>query len=151
MPCFDQSVARHVGLVLSKILTPLWISSMMVSFDCLNACCSVSSQWNLLLGLSSSRKGSIVSAMLNAYDTWFTKPNQDLTSVRLCGVGKSEMATMAWLHSVIGDFEVCEFNFVLNKSELLGIVCHSSMLGRSFLLLYHTIGGCHLCIWFCLR
>ena len=94
---------------------------MMVSFDCLNACCSVSSQWNLLLGLSSSRKGSIVLAMLNAYNTWFTKPNQDLTSVRLCGVGKSEMAMMAWSHSVIGDFEVCKFNFVLNKSELLWI------------------------------
>ena len=98
MPCFDQSVARHVGLVLSKILTPLWISSMMVSLDFSNACCSVSSQWNLLLGLSSSLKGSIVSAMLNAYDTWFTKPNQDLTSVRLCGVGKSEMALMYFLH-----------------------------------------------------
>ena len=66
MPCFDQSVARHVGLVLSKIWTPLWISSMMVSFDSSNACCGVSSQWNLLLGLSSSLKGSIMSAMLNA-------------------------------------------------------------------------------------
>ena len=60
---------------------------MMVSFDCLNACCSVSSQWNLLLALSSSQKGSIALAILNACDTWFTKPNQDLTSVRLCGVG----------------------------------------------------------------
>ena len=98
MPCFDQSVARHVGLVLSKILTPLWISSMMVSFDCSNACCIVSSQWNLLLGLISSRKGSIASVMLNAYDTWFTKPNQDLTSVRLRGVGKLEMAMMYFLH-----------------------------------------------------
>ena len=36
--------------------------------------------------------------MLNAYDTWFTKPNQDLTSVRLCGVGKSEMALMYFVH-----------------------------------------------------
>ena len=87
-----------MGLVLSKILTPLWISLMMVSFDFSNVCCSVSLHWNLLLGLSSSRKGSIVSAMLNAYDTWFTKPNQDLTSVRLCGVGKSEMALMYFLH-----------------------------------------------------
>ena len=51
--------------------------------------------WNFLLGLSSSRKGSIVSAMLR---TWFTKPNQDFTSVRLCGVGKSEMALMYFLH-----------------------------------------------------
>ena len=35
-----------------------------------------------------------MSAMLNVYDTWFTKPNQDLMSVRLCGVGKSAMALM---------------------------------------------------------
>ena len=71
---------------------------MMVSFDFSNACCSVSSQWNMLLGLSSCRKGSIMSAMLNAYDTWFTKPNHDLTSVRFCGVGKSAMALMYFLH-----------------------------------------------------
>ena len=87
MPCLDQSVARQVGLDLSKILTPLRISSMIVTFDFSNACCSISSQWNLLLGLSSSLNGSIASVMLNAYDTWFTKPNQDLTSVRFCGVG----------------------------------------------------------------
>ena len=98
MPCFDQSVARHVGLVLSKILTPLWISSMMVVFDCSNACWSFSSQRNKLLGLRSSRKGSIVSALLNAYDTWLTKPNQDRMSVRLCGVGKSAIALMYLLH-----------------------------------------------------
>ena len=52
----------------------------------------------MLLGLSSSLKGSIVWAMLNAYDTWFTKPNQDLTSVWLCGVGQSAMALMYLLH-----------------------------------------------------
>ena len=39
-----------------------------------------------------------MSAMLNAYDTWFTKPNQDITSVRLSGVGKSAMALMYFLH-----------------------------------------------------
>ena len=100
MPCFDQSVARHVGLVLSKIFTPLWISSMMVSFDFSNACCSVSSQWNFLLGLSSSWKGNITSVMLNAYKTWFTKPNQDLTSVMFCGVGNSKMALMCFLHGL---------------------------------------------------
>ena len=73
---------------------------MMVSFDLSNASCSVSSQWNMLLGLSSSRKGNIVSAVLNAYryDTWFTKPNHDLTFVRFCGVGKSAMALMYFLH-----------------------------------------------------
>ena len=71
---------------------------MMVNFDCSKACCSGMSQWNLLLGLSSSLKGSITSAMLKAYDTWFTKPNQDRTSVRLCGMGKSEMALIYFLH-----------------------------------------------------
>ena len=61
---------------------------MMVVFDCSNACWSFSFQRKKLLGLRSSRKGSIVSAMLNAYDTWLTKPNHD----RMSGVGnlKSE-------------------------------------------------------------
>ena len=54
---------------------------MMVSFDFSNACCSVSFQWNLLLVLSSSRNRNITSVILNAYDTWLTKPNQDLKSV----------------------------------------------------------------------
>ncbi len=42
-------MARHVGLDLSKILTPLWISSMMVNFDFSKACCRSLFQWNLLL------------------------------------------------------------------------------------------------------
>ena len=71
---------------------------MIVSFNCSNACWSLSSQWNVLLDFSNSRNGSIVSAMLNAYDTWFTRPNQDLMSVRLHGVGKSAMALMYFLH-----------------------------------------------------
>ena len=70
---------------------------MIVSFDWSNAFWRVSSQWNVLLGLSNSRKGSIVSVMLNAYDTWFTNPNQERMSVRLRGVGKSAMALMYFL------------------------------------------------------
>ena len=73
---------------------------MMVSFDFSNACCSVSSQWNFLLGLSSSQNGNITSVILNAYETWFTKPNQDLTSVMFCRVGNSEMALIYFLHDL---------------------------------------------------
>jgi len=36
--------------------------------------------------------------MLNAYDTWLTRPNHDLTSVKLRGVGKSDMALRYFLH-----------------------------------------------------
>ena len=44
--------------------------------------------------------GNITSAMLKAYETWFSNPNQDVTSVRVCGVGKSEMALMYFLHGL---------------------------------------------------
>jgi hypothetical protein len=33
IPVFDQSVARHVGLLLSKILTPSSISLMIAAFQ----------------------------------------------------------------------------------------------------------------------
>ena len=103
------------------------------------------------MGLSSSLKGSIVSAILNA---WFTKPNQDLTSVRLCGVGKSEMALMYFLHGCTLSLVISKpANSTLSLANLnfsgLGLshVCHKRltcwMLGRSFLLLCQTIGEHH--------
>ena len=66
----------------------------------------------MLLGLSSSRKGSITSAMLKAYGIcWFTNPNQDLTSVRVSGVEKLESPDvfLSSSCSICGDFEACEF------------------------------------------
>ena len=36
--------------------------------------------------------------MLNEYDTRLAKPNQDLMSVRMRGVGKLAMALMYFLH-----------------------------------------------------
>ena len=62
--------------------------------------------------------------MLNAYDTWLTKPNQDLMSVRLCGVGEVSDGSdvpLAWFHSVTGDFKACKLNFVLGEAELLWV------------------------------
>ena len=131
---------------------------MMVSLDFSNACCSVSSQWNLLLGLSSSRKGSIVSAILNAYDTWFTKPNQDLTSVRLCGVGKLEMALMYFLHGhtvslVISKPANSTSSLAnLNFSGLRVIPCLPQMSNQlaAWKKLSSMVGGCRPRIWFCL-
>lgn len=69
MPSFDQSVARHVGLVLSKIETPVFISLTMYSFDLSNVDWRSSVQANLFPGLSSVLKGSMASAMLNEYET----------------------------------------------------------------------------------
>ena len=40
-------------------------------------------------------------------------------SVRLCGVGK--LVPLAWTYGVIGNFEACEFNLVLNKAKLLRV------------------------------
>ena len=103
MPVFDQSVARYVRFILSKILT---ISSMIVSFGFSNTACSCGFQWNLLCAFRSSRKGNIVLAILSAYDTWLTRPNQDLMSLKLCGVGKSYMALRYFLYGLTESFVI---------------------------------------------
>ena len=97
MPCFDQSVARQVGLNLSKMRTPSSISRMMTSLDSLNILSRVSSQWNGVPGFSSSQNGNIRSAVAKAYETWLTRPNQERMSVVLPGVGKLWMASKYFL------------------------------------------------------
>ena len=92
IPSLDQSVARQVGLSLSKIVTPFSISSVIMSLDSLKSLSSSSSHTNGLSGFSRCQKGCIRSAMLNVYATWLTSPNQDRTSVMFLGVGKSRMA-----------------------------------------------------------
>ena len=87
MPVLDQSVARHVGLDLSKILTPLLISSTIFFYDTWNAWSRSAVHSNLLPGFRKDLNGSMVSATLKAWDIWFTSPNHDLTSVRFVGVG----------------------------------------------------------------
>ena len=88
MPSLDQSGTRHVGFVLSKIFTPLHISSKITVLDSSNSFCRVSSHWNGVSGLSRERKGDIRSVMLNVYATWLIIPNQLLISVMFWGVGK---------------------------------------------------------------
>jgi len=86
-------MARHVGLVLSKILAPLWISLKIVSFHCENACWSLSSQWNVL-------------------------PGSYVCEALLCGeVGNGSDVSLAWSHSAFGDFKASEFDFTLSKTE----------------------------------
>ena len=55
---------------------------------------SLSVHSNGVDGFNSSRKGSMAAVMAKEYDTWFTRPNHALTSVRLVGVGKSLMAAV---------------------------------------------------------
>ena len=93
MPCFDQSVARQVGLDLSKMWTP----SSMTSLDSCYMLLRVSSQWNGMPGFNSSQIGSIRSAVVNAYETWLTRPNQEQMSVVLAGVGKWRIASRYFL------------------------------------------------------
>ncbi len=47
----------------------------------------------------------MASAMLNVYDTWLTRPNQDRTSVRFLGVGKLDIE---------GNLKASKFNVVLS-------------------------------------
>ena len=93
MPVLLQSVVRAVGLVLSKISTPLWISSVMTVLASLNKSSSSCVHSNLVEGFSNSRKGSIRSADENAYATWFIRPNQLRMSVMFFGVGKFWIAS----------------------------------------------------------
>ena len=93
IPFLDQSVARHVGLDLSNMRTPSSISLMMAALDSLKRLLRVSSQLNGMPGFSSSRNGSMRSAIANAYETWFTSPNQERMSVVFVGVGKFRMAS----------------------------------------------------------
>ena len=97
MPCFDQSLARQVGLNLSKMWTPSSISLMMTSLDSFNILSRVSSQWKGVPGFSSSLDGNIRSAVAKAYEIWLTRPNQEWMSVVLAGVGKLRMASRYFL------------------------------------------------------
>ena len=66
----------------------------------------------------------MVSAILKAYDTWLTRPNQDRISVRFRGVEKSAMALMyffPWTHCVLGYFKACEFNFIFGEVKFGGV------------------------------
>ena len=104
MPPLLKSVARHVSLSLSKISTPLLISSMMTIFVSSNSLSSLSDHLNGVLGCSRVRKGCILSADANAYATWLTSPNQLLTSVMVHGLGKSLIASRTCGHgrTVVG-------------------------------------------------
>ena len=42
----------------------------------------------------------MAAVMLNVYETWFTSPNQERTSVRFLGVGNSEIAWTYFLHGL---------------------------------------------------
>lgn len=93
-----------MGLDLSKIVTPSCMSPTMEAFDCSKACWCSSVHEKVSDGLSRALNGSIVGVMLKAYDTWFTRPNHDLASVRFFGVGKSWMALVYFLQgfTVVG-------------------------------------------------
>ena len=97
MPCFEQSVARQVGLNLSKMRTPSSILLMMTSLDSLNILSRVLSQWNGVPGFSSSLNGNIQLVVAKAYEIWLTRPNQERMSVVLAGVGKLRMASRYFL------------------------------------------------------
>ena len=66
MPVFDQSVARHVGLLGSNVCTPVMISSVITVFDSSNMDWSWSSPLNDVPCLSTSRNGNIRCAILKA-------------------------------------------------------------------------------------
>ena len=69
MPFFDQSVARHVGLDLSKIRTPSSILLIITALDSSKSWFNSSFHVNGDPGLRASRKGSMRSVAANAYDT----------------------------------------------------------------------------------
>ena len=58
-----------------------------------------------LLGFSSWRKGSIFSAMLNAYDNWLIRPNHERTSVMFFGFRNRSYVLLAGSITAHGDFK----------------------------------------------
>ena len=103
MPCCDQSVSMQVGLLISNDSTPFFTRLIKCVFDVWNASSKLLSQWNFVLGLISSLNGSITDVLAWAQDTWLTKPNQDLASVRLVGVGKFWMALSSFVAGATPD------------------------------------------------
>ena len=93
---FDQSVARHVGRFGSKVFTPSRTRSTISTLDFSNSSSKVESQKNVLAD-NSWRNSSIMGALAKVYDSWFTKPNHDLTSVIHVGTGKYLIAVMIFL------------------------------------------------------
>ena len=98
MPVLDQSVARQVGLDLSKMRTPSSISSIITDLDSSNSSLSSLSHLKGVPRLSNWRKGSMRSVAAKAYDTWFMSLNQERTSVMFVGVGKLRIASRYFLH-----------------------------------------------------
>ena len=98
VPLFDQSVARQVGLDLSKMRTPSSISLMITDLDSLKSWLSSAVHWKGVPGWRSWQNGSMPSVAAKAYETWLISPNYEQTSVMLAGVGKSRMALRYFLH-----------------------------------------------------
>ena len=98
MPLLDQSVARQVGLDLSKMGTPSSILLMITDLDSSKSWYSSSVHLKGVPGWRSWRKGSMRSVAAKAYETWLISPNHERTSVMLAGVGKSRIALRYFLH-----------------------------------------------------
>ena len=98
MPFLDQSVAKQVGLDLSKMRTPSSISLMITDLDSSKSWLSSSVHLNGVPGWSNWQNGSIRSSAAKAYETWLMSPNQERTSVLLAGFGKSRIASRYFLH-----------------------------------------------------
>ena len=98
MPAFAQSVEMHVGRPTVNVRTPFLTRRITSCFDFSNNLSMVSSQKKTrVLLASNSLNGDMISACENAYATWLTRPNHDLTSVMFFGVGNSAIADMIFL------------------------------------------------------
>ena len=99
-PDFRPICGKACRLDLSKIRTPSSISLTITRFDSASSSSRFSFQWKGVPGLRKSRKGSIRSVILKAYETWLMSPNQDRMSVMFLGCGKSIIALRNFLHGL---------------------------------------------------
>ena len=124
MPFFDQSVARQVGLGLSKMRTPSSISLMITDLDSLKIWFSLSVHLKGVPGWRSWWNGSMRLVAAKAYKTWLISPNHEWMSVMLAGVGKWWIASRyfsAWSHIAGRDFKSCKQDGVSPEHELVGV------------------------------
>ena len=95
---FGQSVARQVGLDLSKMCTPSSISSVITDFDPSNSFFRSLSLLKCVSGLSDCQNASMHFVAVKVHDTWFMIPNQEHTSVMFAVVGNSQIVSRYFLH-----------------------------------------------------
>ena len=93
IPSLLLSGVRQVTRFFSNVEIPFLTKSTMTFFECSNASLRLLSHTRCESHLTKSRNGSMTGPSEYAQATWLTSLNHDLTSVRVLGIGKPNIAS----------------------------------------------------------